>query len=535
MRAEITDWKDPDYTGIFKERKTRLAKIRADEAAGLDAWTKVFHYYEDKPWEWVEDWCFTYDPRRVAQNRASTIPFMLFPKQREFLAWLLDRLQRRESGVVEKSRDVGITWLMAAFGVWAWVFKPGSAISFGSYIERKVDRMGDMDSIFEKARFIVRNLPREMRPAEYDEKRDARYMNFTNRENGSTMIGEAGINVGRGGRSTVYFVDEFAHFEHDDAAEASLSQNADVRIYASTVKGTGNLFYRKRHDGVHPVFVFDWKDDPRKGPEWYAKQKAELEPEILAQEVDRDYHASIERVVIRGPWVEAAREITKYVRVWPRFNFCVGGLDVGAGGSGKSVLCPRWGAFVDHTDVWNEADTTNVATLAYHRAVAIGVKVLNYDAIGVGAGVAAALNRMADEGKIKINGVTIGDPPSDDLWPEGKSSKEKFRNMRAEVWWKMRDRFRKTYEHLCYLQGIEGGIEHPLDELIVLDPTDSALVGELTSITWDSTTNGKIQIESKRDLKRRGIKSPDHAEALSLTFVNANPVEMEASEIGGMF
>ena len=61
------------------------------------------------------------------------------------------------------------------------------------------------------------------------------------------------------------------------------------------------------------------------------------------------------------------------------------------------------------------------------------------------------------------------------------------------------------------------------------------MVGELTSVTWQSTVTGKIQIESKQDMRRRGIKSPDHAEALSLTFVNANPVRMEVSELTGMY
>ena len=529
-KAHISDWSEPDYSDIFKERKERLEQIRKD-----DAWDKVWTYYRHNPIDWIEDWIVTFDPRRIPFGKPPAVPFLLFPRQRAFIAWMHDRFDNIESGIVEKSRDVGISWLMLAFSLWAYTFIPGAKLGFGSYKEVKVDRLGDMDSLFEKIRYMIRMLPQEFRPIGFDEKRHASFMRITNPENGAAIIGEAGPNVGRGGRSMMYFVDEFAHFDNDAQADAALSQNTAIRIYASTVNGPGNLFYRKRFSNEYPVFVFDWRDDPRKSEEWYAIQKRTVEAHTVAQEIDRDYHASVERTVIPLKHIQAAQHIIEYVRKWPAFGGGVGGGDVGAGGSGLTVFISRFGPFTDPSQEWNEADTTNAARLLYDAARKSGVKSLNFDTIGVGEGVASTLRRLQDEALIIVSGINVGLPASDRVWPDGKRSKEKFANLKAELWWIARDRFMKTYERLLWEQGNkEEGMEHPLDELVVLHPKDHAVAAELALPTWNSTQTGKIIIESKESLRRRGIPSPDHAEAFVLTFA-PGAARMQEVDIQGFY
>ena len=68
-------------------------------------------------------------------------------------------INSQSAGLVEKSRDMGATWTTVAFSVWLWLFRPGSAIGFGSRKELLVDRLGDMDSIFEKIRYTIKMLP----------------------------------------------------------------------------------------------------------------------------------------------------------------------------------------------------------------------------------------------------------------------------------------------------------------------------------------------------------------------------------------
>jgi hypothetical protein len=53
--------------------------------------------------------------------------------------------------------------------------------------------------------------------------------------------GEAGDNIGRGGRTLVYFKDESAHYEHPDLIEAALGDNTNVQIDISSVNGLGNV------------------------------------------------------------------------------------------------------------------------------------------------------------------------------------------------------------------------------------------------------------------------------------------------------
>jgi phage terminase large subunit len=47
---------------------------------------------------------------------------------------------------------------------------------------------------------------------------------------------------------------------------------SNCKIDVSTPNGPNGPFYRKRHGGKVPVFTFHWRDDPRKGPAWYAEQ-----------------------------------------------------------------------------------------------------------------------------------------------------------------------------------------------------------------------------------------------------------------------
>src|SRR5438094_8378536 len=80
------------------------------------------------PVHWCDRWAWTYDPREPV----ATLPFDLFPRQAEFLLWLAERERLQEDGLVEKSRDMGVTWLCCAYALHAWLFRPGSALGFGS-------------------------------------------------------------------------------------------------------------------------------------------------------------------------------------------------------------------------------------------------------------------------------------------------------------------------------------------------------------------------------------------------------------------
>ncbi len=115
---------------------------------------------------------------------------------------------------------------------------------------------------------------------------------------------------------------------------------------------------------------------------------------------------------------------------------------------------------------------------------------MNVDVIGLGAGV---YDRLRDLGAyvLPFNASERAYEPT------------RFKNRRAEGWWQLREWFE------------EG--------LVDMDPVDEDLAGQLSNIKFWYDSSGRVQIESKDELKKRGLPSPDHADACMMSFVK--PVE----------
>jgi phage terminase large subunit len=215
-------------------------------------------------------------------------------------------------------RDLGLRRL----SVWLWLFWPGAAVGWGSRKEDLVDKIGDPKSVFDKIRKTIDYLPRELLPAGFDRKAHMAFMKVVNPETDASITGEAGDNIGRGGRTLVYFKDESAHYERPEAIEAALGDNTRVQIDISSVNGPGNVFYRRREAGIEwepalsipkgktRVFVMDWREHPAKDQAWYDARKRKAEDDglqhVFAQEVDRNYFAAVEGVIIPAEYVASA-------------------------------------------------------------------------------------------------------------------------------------------------------------------------------------------------------------------------------------
>jgi len=458
----------------------------------------------------VRHYCYTFDPRLPE----SIIPFDPFPRQEEFFHWLEESDRLEEGGIVEKSRDMGVTWCCCAYALWCWLFKRGDATGFGSRKLELVDKLGDPDSIFEKIRFMLRYLPDWMRPRGFGE----RHMGsgkILNPENGSIISGEGGDQIGRGGRKRRYFVDESAFLEHPKLVDASLFQNTNVRIDVSTPNGPGNPFATKRNSGVWRVFRFHWRDDPRKDDAWYEAVKRTMDPVIVAQEVDIDFNASIEGICIPGMWVQSAVD---FLSDPP--GHLIAGYDVADEGSNRNVMVFRRGPKVMEVVSWGQMLTTESAYKAADEMRNRRAHTMYYDNIGVGTatkGIYDSMVRTDMNNHVRSTlgfnpvGVNGGGPPSEDLWPDGRTSKEMFFNKRAEIWWKLRRRFEKTHEY------VEKGIDHPLDECISI-PNNPDLIRDLSLPLVFRTDTGKIQIESKIMMAKRGVKSPDFGDGCAYSF-----------------
>jgi hypothetical protein len=243
----------------------------------------------------INNWGQTYDPREMPKH----FPFELYEFQTEAISWITQRYTNKENGLIEKSRDMGVTWLIAAWAAHEWLFGHGFTALFGSRKQDLVDDM-TMDSIFGKLRYFIYRLPPFLKPEMKQRTKHDRYLTLINPDNGNELTGEsANIGFGRGGRSSICFLDEYAHVQHSEAVWASISDNSDCIIPVSTPNGKGNQFSWLRHESSIPVLSIHWAKHPKKNKDWYEKKKAQMKPHQIAQELDLSYEQSAAGKVYR--------------------------------------------------------------------------------------------------------------------------------------------------------------------------------------------------------------------------------------------
>lgn len=541
----------PNYPAVYRWRSKVLKQLISDPKTLKAA--KV--YYSTHPAEFIMDWMDTYDPRKSPTNANPALrgekwmPFVFFKRQKDVIDFFESCSHDQTSGLVEKCRDFGLTWLACGYSVWRWLFIKNDAIGWGSRKETLVDKPGDPDSIFEKIRLMLKRLPRIWLPAGFSWGRNSTYMKLLNPENGAIIAGEAGDNIGRGGRRSCMFLDEAAHLERPEKVEAALGDNTNVRIDISSVNGVGNVFHRRRENGViwspdvkdYPfgfvrVFVADWRDHPLKTQEWYDARKARYEREgmahIFAQEVDRNYAAAVSNTVIPYQWVESV--VDAHIKL-PWFAEALeahkddwyAGLDVADEGNDRNALTLRQWVIWRDVQEWGERDpgiSARKAVLACREHK--GHISCQYDCIGVGSGVKTEYNRLTtDEGVISAHeipfipwnaGASVLNP-FDRIIPDDNESlqnKDFFDNLKAQAWWSIRTRFYKTFK------AVTEGVRYNPDELISIDSRITLLEQlkkELIQPTVGHSSRLKLLIEKKPD----GMRSPNLADSGVMAFFPA--------------
>lgn len=172
----------------------------------------------------------------------------------------------------------------------------------------------------------------------------------------------------------------------------------------------------------------------------------------------------------------------------------VWGLDVARFGSDKSVLLRRRANTVERIQRWSNMDLMQLTGLVVHewestphpdRPVEILV-----DSIGIGAGVVDRLREL----QLPAIGVNVSEAPS---------LKGESHNLRTELWTKIK----------AWLAARDCRL-----------PKDEDLVAELATPRYKFTSNGKLLLESKDEMRKRGFRSPDSADALALTFAGSAAV-----------
>lgn len=258
-------------------------------------------------------------------------------------------------------------------------------------------------------------------------------------------------------------------------------------------------------------------------------------PAQMAECKERDYDlylhiwegepvADSEMAIIKPSWIAAAVDAHKLIGFTKSGTKKIG-FDVADEGEDKSAITVAHGSVVTHVEQWHKGDVLASADRVYEYAMKNGCHEIVYDSIGVGAGVKAHYGRIAKG--ITITGFNAGAAvfqPEREYMP-GKTNGDMFSRLKAQAWWKVRDRFYNTWRCVEHLR------KNPNDKEFISKFTDDMLISldsgikeleylkaELSRPWVAYDNNGRVMVEKKSDMKKRGIPSPNMADSLIMAF-----------------
>lgn len=530
------DFKNPSYVEFLNWRlqlvnllleQPKLIPEHMEECAA-DPNIFVFHH------------CWTYDPRAVAKGRPALIPMYPFPRQVEFMDWIEERWQKQQNGVVLKSRDYGATWTIIYWGLCKWLFVPGVTIGYGSRIKDYVDQSKSQKSIFQRLLDNLHKTPRFLWPEDLVwNKGKAAPNNYAKARLASTIndayiTGESGDNVGRGDRTSAYFNDEYAIYERPEKVDASLSNNTDCQIDISTPSSAGHKFYHKceQYRETEQFIELDWHDDPRKSQEWYDDFCENHSPEIVAQEVDRNPLAAQGDSIIDSKHLESCIDAHKILGFEP-MGTRVLAYDP-AHSRDKQAIVFRQGNVILEAEHIPSKGANVGQDWAYEKAKEMMAEIFIYDAGGLGDPTMSfwmqynnptmEIQPFYNDGAVMDPGKKFGTDDGSEILKHVaassglKTNHEEIMNLRGQVYLRLAERMRKTH---ITVQRVRKGLAPTFHVLQLISISSQCknltqLKAELC-IPQRKWQGGKRGVESKADMRKRGVSSPNLADAASQT------------------
>ncbi len=161
------------------------------------------------------------------------------------------------------------------------------------------------------------------------------------------------------------------------------------------------------------------------------------------------------------------------------------GVDVARFGFDKSAICVRQGERVLSVRSYERMDTMRLVYEVLGTVADTGATAVFVDEGGVGGGVVDRLRELG----APVYGVHFG----------GSAQRPtRFYNRRSEIFWELRRLF---------------------DLEAIAIPRDEELAGQLLGLRYDISSSGQVRLEGKREMRKRGMPSPDKADALALAFL----------------
>ena len=279
---------------------------------------------KDPAW-FINAFVWTFDPRPDVEQH--DLPFILYDFQIDLIRRIDRALERKEDLYVEKSRDMGVTWVILSWGIHGFLFRDGFQFLIGSRKEDLVDNR-TLDSHFGKLEYILQKLPGWLLPKGFNFDRHRMKLKLINPENGNTIIGEsANAQFSRQGRYTAILYDEAAFWPDFTKAWRAGAEATRTRIGVSTPNGMnswGHLIHMPQNQNKR--VTLHWTLHPKKDQSWYEYQKSRMTEEDLAQEVDISYQRSV-RGVVYPTWVHVPKGVYPFEPRWHLYVSWDFGLD----------------------------------------------------------------------------------------------------------------------------------------------------------------------------------------------------------------
>jgi hypothetical protein len=514
---------------VMRERERRLAWMRTDPQRV--AWLK--RYYSDPMHaaDFISDVGVTFDPRNIERGRTALVPFVLYDKQRELCTWVIERWRGSEGGIVIKPRDGGISWTSVALACTLCLYQDGLVIGFGSRKEEYVDKLGSPKALFWKARLFMQNLPPEFAGG-WDATKHAPLMRISFPSTGAVITGESGDGIGRGDRTSLYFIDEAGHLERPTLVDQAFAgATTNCRIDVSTpngMSGNGQPFYEKSVNPAIKAFWINWRDDPRKDDAWLAKQCAELSPHVVAQEILCDFAATNFGAIIPSVWISAATGLAERLGIKPS-GMRTGALDVADSGVDKNAFAVRHGIVLESCESWSgrHSDLLATAQRAFRIADAHDVNNWNYDAAGVGAGIGGFARGINESRKNKhrvskfLGAAEVMHPDAVVPGTGGRTAGDYFQNFKSQSWSTLHKRFEASYQISKLLDANEPVPRELIEACISINPKIpeiSRLCSELGTPTWEESLSGKMKCNKQPIVNGIPAPSPNLADAVMQAF-----------------
>lgn len=232
---------------------------------------------------------------------------------------------------------------------------------------------------------------------------------------------------------------------------------------------------------------------------------------------------------IKRSWINAAIDAHKKLG-FDAEGIKTVGYDVADDGEDKNATAYRHGSILLSVKEWSagEDEILKSCKKAYQVAKETGSEII-YDCIGVGASAGAKFKEINTEnkGKIKYSKFNAGGAVAhpEKLYKDASTAtevknKDHFMNVKAQAWQSLADRFKNTYN------AIQNGAEFDPSNMIGLSSEHltkeqiEKVKDELSAPHKQYDNNQKIKVESKKDMKKRGIPSPNIADAIVMSFAN---------------